>query len=308
VVLDIWADALVLLTRKNFQDEEEELDLADVTTFTMVTLFLARNEGVPVAELRDMIQHIATAELVQPDAWSSWVESHGDPAERIFARLTDLGAAQVSEGIARLTPLGQYTYAGALTEGGVEVPLLPPVEEMTAVDLMDFARGASDDDMAAETDAWLAARGKAAATDELLTAAAAGDAEERMIAIAIAGPIAAAAPDRWRQALDEPALRPYAKLTLHQLGAAGPELESTVTDAAWLLTDMLGAALAMDSGDQDELPDILAGAVPAGQEPKIFEAIWRLDHPNAREVLTMIGAQHPDKKIAKAALKIRPST
>jgi hypothetical protein len=309
-VLDVWADALGLLTEETFQDDEAELDLADVTTFAMVSLFLARNEGVPVAELREMIQDIAADELAPPDAWASWVESYGDPAERLLAGLTDLGAAQVSEGIAQLTPLGQYAFGGALTEGGVEVPLLPPVEEMTAFDLVDFAKGAPDDELAAETGAWLAARGEAAATDELLTAAATGDAEDRMIAIAIAGPIAAAAPERWRQALDEPTLRPYAKLTLYQLDPADPELESTVTDAAWLLTDMLGAAL--DSVDPEELPDVLAETVPAGQEPTIFEAIWRLDHPNARDVLTLIGARHPDKKVAKAArkaaLKIPPST
>jgi hypothetical protein len=35
----------------------------------------------------------------------------------------------------------------------------------------------------------------------------------------------------------------------------------------------------------------------------MFGTMWRLPHPEAREVLTMIGEEHPDKKIAKAARK-----
>ncbi len=35
----------------------------------------------------------------------------------------------------------------------------------------------------------------------------------------------------------------------------------------------------------------------------MFDAMWRLPHPEAWDALTMIGAEHPDKKIAKAARK-----
>lgn len=300
VVLDVWADALGMLLEEIFQDECSELDLDDVAYYAMVSLFLARSEGASVAELRDMIREIAVDEATSDSAWDSWVETCGDPAERLLATLVDLGAVQVEEGIARLTSLGQYTFGGALTDGGVEVPLLPPVEEMAAFDLVDFAKGATDEELAAETEAWFAVRGAVDATDDLLTAAAEGVAEDRMIAVSIAAQHAETATQRWRQALDEPMLRPYAKVTLHQLDPS-EELESTVTDAARLLTDMLAAAL--DSVDPEELPDLLAETVPAGQEPTIFEEMWRLDHPDVREVLTLIGDQHPDKKIAKAARK-----
>ncbi|PKW14104.1 hypothetical protein [Saccharopolyspora spinosa] len=299
-VLDVWADALGLLLEEIFQDECSELDLDDVAFYAMVSLFLARSEGASVAELRDVIREIAVDESTSDGAWGSWVQRCGDPAERLLATLVDLGAAQVDEGVARLTPLGQYTFGGALTDGGVEVPLLPPVEEMGAFDLVDFAKGATDEELAAETEAWFAVRGPVAATDDLLTAAAEGEAEDRMIAVSIAAPLAETATQRWQQALDEPMLRPYAKVMLHQLDPSG-ELESTVTDAARLLTDMLAAAL--DSVDIDELPELLAEMVPAGQEPTIFEEMWRLDHPAVRDVLMLIGDQHPDKKIAKAARK-----
>ncbi|MGP4021279.1 hypothetical protein [Saccharopolyspora sp. 5N708] len=300
-VLDVWADALGVLTDDIFQDDVTELDLSDVASVAMVSLFLSRNEGIPLVELREMIEDIVADEFAPEGAWESWVETYGDPADRLVGILADLGAAYASDGIARLTPLGQFAFAGALTEGGVEVRLLPPVDEMTAFDLVDFAKGATDDELATETEAWFAARGAVAGTDELLTSAAAGDAEDRMIAIAIAGPVAASAPQRWRQALDEPALRPYAKLTLYQLDPGEPELESTVSDAAWLLTDMLGAAL--DTVEPDELSDVLAETVPVGQEQEIIEQMWRLDHPDVQAVLALIGGQHPDKKVAKAARK-----
>ncbi|TDD47894.1 hypothetical protein [Saccharopolyspora elongata] len=299
-VLDVWADALGLLLEEIFQDECADLDLEDIAYYAMVSLFLARSEGASVAELRDMIREIAVDETTSDGAWDNWVATCGDPAERLLAVLADLGAVTVEGGIARLTPLGQYTFGGALTDGGVEVPLLPPVEEMAAFDLVDFAKGATDEELDAETVAWFEVRGAVAATDDLLTAAAEGEAEDRMIAVSIAAPHAATATQRWRQALDEPMLRPYAKVTLHQLDPS-EELESTVADAARLLTDMLAAAL--DSVDPEELPDVLAETVPAGQEPAVFEEMWRLDHPDVREVLALIGAQHPDKKIAKAARK-----
>ncbi|MBB5153733.1 hypothetical protein [Saccharopolyspora phatthalungensis] len=300
-VLDVWADALGVLVNEALQDDDVLLDLADSATIGMVSLFLARNEGMPVAELREVIGETAVDEFTPPGAWESWVDRRGDPAERLLSPLADLGAAQVDQGIARLTPLAQYAFGGALTDGGVEVPLLPPVEQLAAFDLLDFAKGATDDELAAETEAWFEARGADAATQELLTAAATGDAEDRMIAIAITAPRAATAPQRWREALDEPMLRPYAKLTLYQLDPSEQELEPTVTDAARLLTDMLGAAL--DSVESEELPDVLAEAVPPGEEATIFEEMWRLDHPDVREVLTLIGTKHPDKKIAKAARK-----
>ena len=50
-----------------------------------------------------------------------------------------------------------------------------------------------------------------------------------------------------------------------------------------------------------ELTEQLAGALPAGAEEEMFDAMSRLPHPDAAAVLTLIGQQHPDKKVAKAA-------
>jgi hypothetical protein len=47
----------------------------------------------------------------------------------------------------------------------------------------------------------------------------------------------------------------------------------------------------------------LGDAVPAGREQEIFEVMWRIPHPSADDVLSLLGAHHPDKTIAKAARK-----
>ena len=47
----------------------------------------------------------------------------------------------------------------------------------------------------------------------------------------------------------------------------------------------------------------LGEAVPAGQELAVFELMARVPHPDAADVLTVIGKHHPDKKIAKLARK-----
>src|SRR5207302_6803932 len=88
-------------------------------------------------------------------------------------------------------------------------------------------------------------------------------------------------------------LRAYARLAL--------EIEPAAEDVAWLLTDVLAATSEADG--PDEIAAQLADAVPAGQEPEIFEVMWRLPHPSAGEVLTLLGTHHPDKQIAKAARK-----
>ena len=55
-------------------------------------------------------------------------------------------------------------------------------------------------------------------------------------------------------------------------------------------------------GAEDTQRSNLAKA-QAISEQEIFDAMWRLPHPDVQDVLTMIGEEHPDKKIAKAARK-----
>jgi hypothetical protein len=110
--------------------------------------------------------------------------------------------------VARLTPLGSCAVREQLAEAGVEVPLLPPPAEMTAADLVAAAEGADEDEIAAETDAWLAQRAPDAAARELLEFAAQGSPVERLVAITAVQRIGAAAEPRWQDALTIRTVRP----------------------------------------------------------------------------------------------------
>jgi hypothetical protein len=109
-----------------------------------------------------------------------------------------------------------------------------------------------------------------------------------------------AAEPLWRAALDIPALRPYAKMALAETAdGSQPELEPQATDIAWLMVDLLAAM--PEELEPGELAAELAETLPGGTEEAMFDAMSRLPHPDAAAVLTLIGEQHPDKKVAKAA-------
>jgi hypothetical protein len=321
-VLEVWSTTLpVLLNRlegdANLDDRLGELlDFADAAWGLMVLLFLARGEGMPVREASDVIRRAATDEL-EPDqaeeAWQAWTQAHGDPVEYLLGMLRELGAVSLpdqppGEGagpVARLTPLGTWAMRELLIEDDVEVPALPPTEQMTAADLVAVAEGLDEEEFEAETTAWLELRAPDVAAGELLAAAADGGPAERLLAVGAAQKLGAAAEPAWRDSLGRPELRPYAKIALAQIAGSDagvtmlPGLEPEPADFAWLLTDTLAAT----SDDPDELPQQIHESIPPGQEQQAFDAISLSPHPDAASVLSLIGKHHPDKRIAKAARK-----
>lgn len=309
-VLDVWQHALAdtmffALPRAADLADRDDLNFEGVGASVVLLLFLSRGEGVPLAELSDVVREPATAELSAGKArkaWSSWVDQLGDPAEELCRRLSELGAVTVDDGVARLTPLALDAMRPQLLDSGVDVPLLPPIEDMSASDLVEFGKEALGDDLATESAAWLALRSPEESTRELLAIAAAGGAAERVIATSIAAKVSEGVRSLWQDALEDPGLRPYAKMTLTALGGAKrDDVRPTIRDFAWLLTDSL--ATMADELTPEEVAEELSEAVPAGQEQQMFDVIWRSDHPQAHDVLTTLGKKHPDKKIAKAARK-----
>jgi hypothetical protein len=321
-VLEVWSTTLPCLLDRLEDDADlddrlgELLDFTDAGWALMVTLFLAKGEGVPVREASTMIRQAATDELA-PDqaeeAWQAWTQAHGDPAEYLLGMLQELGAVSLpdrppGEGaedgpVARLTPLGTWAMRELLLEDGVEIPLLPPTDQMTAADLLAAAEGLDEEQFEAETAAWLQLRAPDVAAGELLAAAADGGPAERLLAVGTVQKMGAAAEPAWRDSLGRPELRPYAKIALTEIagGEPGvtvlPGLEPEAADLAWVLTDTLAAM----SDDPDDLPQQIRDAIPAGQEQQAFEAISLSPHPDAASVLSLIGRHHPDKRIAKAA-------
>lgn len=323
-VLDIWEMlfALVMGTLEIVASLDPrrsgELDFFGQGAALAVMLFLARPDGLPAAEVSEVIRSVAVEELAPARAaktWQSWVRAHGDPARLLLDQMVAAGAVRISDSedgdLARLTPLGLAAIRTQFAGSGVEVPLLPPVEEMTAADLIAMAEGAAEEEFQAETAAWLAQRTAEAAARELLSVAAESDPASRVLAVAVVTQLGAPAEPAWRDALDQVELRAYAKATLadRDPAAAMPDgLELSDDDLAWVLTDALVADGWDDVDDDGEyepaaLAKRLEEAIPAGREPAAFEMMARVPHPDAASVLTVIGRYHPDKKIAKAARK-----
>jgi len=328
-VLDIWEMVFALVIGDTLDDlasldpdRSDELDFSGHGAALAVTLFLGRPDGLSVAEVSEVLRATATAELapVQAEkAWQSWVGEHGDPARLLLDLMAELQAIEIADDedgpMARLTPLGLAAVRTQLVESGVEIPLLPDPEEMTAAQLIAMADGASEEQFTAETAAWLSYRTAESAARELLAVAAASDPASRILAISVVmTEIGAPAEPVWREELSRIELRGYAKAALATLSggypaaAPLPGLEPDGHDVAWMITDALAAEGWDEPGDDvgrepEALAKRLGETIPAGQELPIFELMARLPHPDAADVLTMIGRCHPDKKIAKLARK-----
>ncbi len=321
-VLEVWSTALPSVVNRLEDDAEFDdhvgglLDFTGVGWALMVLLYLARGNGLPVREASEMIREVATDELAPGQAeeeWQTWTQAHGDPGEYLLGMMRELSAISlpnqvpdeaVEEGpTARLTPLGTWAMRELLLEDEVEIPLLPPYEQMTAPDLLASAEDLDEEEFEAEMAAWLELRAPDVAAAELLAAASDGDAAERLLAVAAVQKLGAVAEPAWRDALARAELRPYAKIALTEIagGEPGvtvlPGLEPEAADIAWMLTDMV----AVTSGDPDELQQQLRDAIPVGQEQQALDAISLSSHPDAAAVLGLIGKHHPDKQVAKAA-------
>jgi len=318
-VLEVWSFALPSVLRQlqdeaEFDDRVDDLpDFTDAGWGLVMMLFLARAEGVPVQEASDIIREASTEELTPEQAasaWQTWTESYGDPAEYLLGQLAELNAVSLTdegdEGeqgpVAWLTPLGTWAMREQLIDADVEIPLLPPPDQMTAADLLNAAHGLDEAETEAETAAWLASRAPETAAREMLAVAAGASAPERMFAVSTVQKLGAAAEPAWRDALDQPELRPYAKIALTEIAGGEPgvsapaDLEPDTEDIAWLLIDMVAAM----SDDPEDL-QLISDTIPEGQEPEVFEAMSLSPHPDAADALSLIGQHHPDKRLAKAA-------
>ena len=182
---------------------------------------------------------------------------------------------------------------------------------MTAAQLVALADAVSDDEFEAESAAWLAARDPREAATDLLEVAATADPASRLLAVAVATDLGAAAETAWRDRLGMLELRPYAKVALVQLGGLAegdtlpPELEPDPDDLAWMATDLLAIVCDDEDTDADEISEAFAEALPPDGDPVAFlDLISRGPHPDALSVLEHIGEYHPDKAIAKEARKV----
>ncbi len=319
--LEAWeyAFAEVLDTTLEAADDSgpviaDDLDLEGHGPALVTRLFLSRGDGVRITELAGALKDAATADLAAEEAdtqWQEWVDAHGDPLRLLLDQLERLGAVSVTDDAVRLEPLGVQAVRSKLERDHLFVPVLPAPDKMTPNDLVLVWMHGSDDDLEAELASWTDPRGEEQAARELLAFAADGNAAARTAAITIVSRLGqAAAEPAWREALDRVELRCYAKPQLAKLAGLDlegtdlpAELQSERADVAWLIADTFGPFSHFDLG-QERFPFDFAELkrVSGIEKPdEAFEAIARLDHPDAEAVLTMIGRHASDKTIAKAA-------
>ena len=317
--LEAWeyAFAGVLDTTLEAADDSDpgvadDLDLEGHGPELVTRLFLSRGDGVRITELAGALKDAATAGLAAAKArqWQEWVDAHGDPLRLLLGQLERLGAVSVTDDAVRLEPLGVHAVRSKLERDDLFVPVLPAPDKMTPDDLVLVWMHGSDGDLEAELASWTDSRGEEQAARELLAFAADGNAAARTAAITIVSRLGQAAGPAWREALDRVEVRCYAKPQLARLAGLDPEstdlpaeLESGRADIAWLIADTFGPFSHFDLG-QERFPFDFAELrrVSGLEKPdEAFEAVARLDHPDAEAVLTMIGRHASDKATAKAA-------
>jgi hypothetical protein len=318
--LEAWAYtfAQVLDTTMEAADDSDpvvapDLDLDGHGPELVMRLFLSWRDGVRITELADAIKETATADLEAEEAgrpWQEWVDAHGDPLRLLLDQLERLGAVSVTDDVARLEPLGVQAVRSKLESDGLFVPELPSTDKMTADDLVVVFMHGSDDDSEAELTSWTDSRGEEQAARELLVFAAGGNAAVRTAAVTIVARLGQAAEPAWREALNRAELRCYAKPQLAKLAGLDPEgtdlppeLQPEQADVAWLIADTFGPFSHFDLGREKFPFDFAELQRISGLEKpeEVFEAISRLDHPDAEAVLAMIGKHASDKTTAKAA-------
>src|SRR5260370_15566891 len=95
-VLEVWSTMLPCVVNRLEDDANLDDRLGEMLDFNgagwalMVTLSLAKGEGVPVREASDMIRQAATDELAPnqaEEAWLAWTQARGDPAEDLLPTL-----------------------------------------------------------------------------------------------------------------------------------------------------------------------------------------------------------------------------
>jgi hypothetical protein len=318
--MDAWeyTFARVLDTTLEAADDSDpvvahDLDLEGYGPALVTMLFLSRRDGVRVTELADALKDVATAGLEEEQAggqWQEWVDAHGDPLRLLLGQLERLGAVSVTDNMARLEPLGVRTVRSKLERDGLFVPVLPAPDKMAADDLVLVLMHGSDDDLEAELASWTDSRGEEQAARELLAFAADEGAATRTAAVTIVARLGLAAEPAWREALGRVELRCYAKPQLARLADLDPEgtdlpaeLQPERADVAWLIADTFGPFSHFDLG-KERFPFDFADLqrISGFEKPdEVFEAIARLDHPDAEAVLAMIGKHASDKATAKAA-------
>lgn len=318
--LRVWAAvfATVLATALDVA-ADEDLSAARKLTFDgqgpalAVMLFLARSTGMTLADVEDLVRDSAIGERPTARtrrAWDAWVRDHGDPAHLLLGELTALRAVappRAAGDPVELTPLALWALREQFALDGITVPVLAePGPTMTAAALVGLSGSVGEAELDADLTAWMRGRDPDRGAREVLAFAAFGGPQDRLDAVRVAGRLGTVALLAWRDALQRPELRGYARIALAQLAAnpaaaaaIGPLPAPVPDDLTWLASDFLALATDPDSLEPDEFAALFARVVPDGQRAWIIALMARSAQPDVARFLDLVSNYHPDRKLAK---------
>ena len=281
-----------------------------------VMLFLARRSGMTIRDVEDLVRKGAigdrpTSRLRR--SWDAWVRQHGDPAHHLLGELAALRAVIVprtADGTVELTPLALWALRKQFALDKIIVPVLrSSAHRMPAADLVSLSDAVSDAEFNAIFATWIGGHDPDQAARELLIYAGSSEPRGRLAAVDIARRIGIPGHRAWKDAMQRPELRGYARISLSMMAADLPEstlplvLELDQDDVAWLATDLLAVPCGADQPDPDEIAAQFAEAVPAGEEAWTLGLMARSAHPDIARVLDVLCSCHPDRRVARAARK-----
>ncbi|MGD0699934.1 MAG: hypothetical protein ABSA02_08630 [Trebonia sp.] len=304
--LDVAADADLSAARKlTFDGQGPAL---------AVMLFLARPDGLTQTQVEDLVRDSAIGERPTARtrrAWDAWVRQHGDPAHLLLGELAAIRAVypprRAGDGII-LTPLALWALREQFARDEISVPLLAePGPRMTAASLVALSSSVSEAEFETDLAAWMRGRDPDRAAREVLAFAAFGGPQDRLDAVRVAGRLGMVALRAWRDAMQRPELRGYARIALAQLAAnpaaarLGPLPEPAPDDMIWLATDFLAVASEPGGLDSDEFATLLAKVMPESQQGWVIALMARSSNPEVVAFLDLLSNYYPDRKVARDA-------
>jgi hypothetical protein len=280
-------------------------------------LFLDRRTGMTVSGIRDVIRDGALGGRKSRRArrrWDAWVRDHGDPVRWLLSELATLGAVELpaddasADADVRLAPLALWSLREQLRFEGIEIPQITAArDELRAADLVAMADSVPEAEFEAELGAWVTARGADRAARDLLAFAAFSGPQLRLVAVHLTRRLGSGAQLAWRDAMQRPELRGYARITLSALAADLPDttaplvLELEPDDLTSVAADLLALACGEDDPDPDEIAAQFGEAAPPGEQAWLIDQMSRGSHPDVVRVLTVLGRYYPDRRVAKLA-------
>jgi hypothetical protein len=279
-----------------------------------VLLFLDRRTGMTVSGIRDVIRDDALGGRKSARArrrWDAWIRDHGDPVSWLLSELAALRAVELpsaADDNVQLAPLALWSLREQLRFEGIEIPQITAArDELRAADLVAMADSVPEAEFEAEVGAWVTARGADRAARDLLAFAAFSGPQLRLVAVNLTRRLGSGAQLAWRDAMQRPELRGYARIALSALAADLPDntvpvvIEPEPDDLTSVATDLLALACGEEDPDPDEIAAQFGEAAPPGEQAWLIDQMSRGSHPDVVQVLTVLGRYHPDRRVAKLA-------